>query len=82
MPVFDRYIGIDYSGAETRPRTRRDRQNSRCVTKLPQVSGARLVRTLARAGFREVHRKPQRPGENTAGTGYVPVLKRPGTRRR
>ena len=27
------------------------------MTKLPQVSGARLVRTLARAGFREVHRK-------------------------
>jgi predicted RNA binding protein YcfA (HicA-like mRNA interferase family) len=27
------------------------------VTKLPQISGTRLVRALRRAGFREVHRK-------------------------
>lgn len=27
------------------------------MSKLPQVSGTRLVRALIRAGFREVHRK-------------------------
>jgi predicted RNA binding protein YcfA (HicA-like mRNA interferase family) len=27
------------------------------VSKLPQVSGTRLVRALGRAGFREVHRR-------------------------